>query len=205
MLPRRLSTTARAAKLYAPVRTAAPCEQPLTLAEVKAHCRVDGDDDDALLTGLLASAVDHLDGYRGILGRALVAQTWRQDFDGFDSILRLPLPAAFISKISWRNVSGTATEVTSASYALRADSLGSYVEFADGFAAPVNLASRAAVSVEYIAGTAPADVPPALKAAILLLVGHWYANRETVNVGNISTALPFTVDALIAPFQRVGV
>jgi uncharacterized phage protein (predicted DNA packaging) len=33
--------------------------------------------------------------------------------------------------------------------------------------------------------------------AILLLVGHWYANREAVAVGTIATAMPLAVDRLL--------
>ncbi|MFP5432845.1 MAG: head-tail connector protein [Alphaproteobacteria bacterium] len=44
-----------------------------------------------------------------------------------------------------------------------------------------------------------------MKAAILLLVGHWYANREAVVTGTIATQLPMAVDALLAPLRRVGI
>ena len=190
--------------MYAPVRVNAPASPPLTLAEVKAHCRVDGTDEDVLLEALLASAVDHLDGYGGILGRAIVAQTWRPDFDGFESVLRLPLPASSIEKISWRNRDDVSVDLDPASYVLRTDSLGSYARMADSFSSPAGLASSAAVSVAYIAGTAPADVPPAIKAAILLLVGHWYVNREAASSGSLS-AVPLAFDALIAAHCRFGV
>ena len=52
---------------------------------------------------------------------------------------------------------------------------------------------------------AAAAVPAAIKQAMLLLIGHWFANREAVNVGNIVTAMPLAVEALIAPYRRVGV
>lgn len=40
--------------------------------------------------------------------------------------------------------------------------------------------------------------------AMLLLVGHWYANREAVNTGTTS-ALPFAVEALLQPYRIYGV
>jgi uncharacterized phiE125 gp8 family phage protein len=40
-------------------------------------------------------------------------------------------------------------------------------------------------------------VPESVKVAMKLLVGHWYENRETVNIGNITTPLDFTVKALL--------
>lgn len=36
-----------------------------------------------------------------------------------------------------------------------------------------------------------------VEQAILLLVGHWYANREAVAVGTIATAMPLAVESLL--------
>ncbi|MGY6355676.1 head-tail connector protein [Citrobacter amalonaticus] len=43
-----------------------------------------------------------------------------------------------------------------------------------------------------------------VKAAMLLLIGHWYANREAVNIGNITTEIPFAVEALLQPYRIYG-
>lgn len=39
-------------------------------------------------------------------------------------------------------------------------------------------------------------------AAMLLLIGNWYANREAVNVGNITSELPLGVEALLIRHRR---
>lgn len=62
-----------------------------------------------------------------------------------------------------------------------------------------------AVSVTYVAGYGNADAVPApIKAAILLIVGHLYENREASTVGVSAELLPMAVDALLAPYRRVG-
>ncbi|RXT63048.1 head-tail connector protein [Pseudomonas syringae] len=43
---------------------------------------------------------------------------------------------------------------------------------------------------------------PDVEQAVLLLVGHWYANREAVVIGTISTAVPLAVDRLLWPRKR---
>lgn len=201
--------------MLAPVRTSAPDILPVSPVEAKAHLRVDHGDDDAVIASLIAAATDHLDGWTGILGRCLVEQEWRQDFDAFRSCLPLPLgPVLSISSVT---VGG---EVVDASdYALITDAGGrSRVEISH------IAAGSGPVSITYQAGYAtipevPEDpgppvvpaipaqstVPPALKVAILLLAGHWYNHPEAVVTGTIATALPFAVNALIAPYRRVGV
>jgi uncharacterized phiE125 gp8 family phage protein len=194
---------------HAPVRTVAPVGQPVTLAEAKAQCRVDHSDEDALLTSLIAAAVAHLDGYGGVLGRAILTQTWRQDFDGFAGVgdlrLRLPMPAASVASVTYVDAEGQTQTLASGLYALRRDAVGSFVEPAYGEGWPATRSQTASVSVTFTAGYGgAADVPQPIKQAILLLVGHWYANREAVT-SDPATPLPLGVEALIAPRRVVGV
>lgn len=41
-----------------------------------------------------------------------------------------------------------------------------------------------------------------ITTAMLLLIGHWYANREAVALGAIATDLPMAVEALIKPYRH---
>lgn len=65
----------------------------VSLAEAKAHLRVDGDIDDALIEDLVAGAIDHLVGWSGVLGRAMEAETVEMTLDTFPSagVIDLPL------------------------------------------------------------------------------------------------------------------
>ena len=44
-----------------------------------------------------------------------------------------------------------------------------------------------------------------VKAAMLLLIGHWYENRETVSLGQAATDIPFTVESLLQPYKIYGI
>lgn len=56
-----------------------------------------------------------------------------------------------------------------------------------------------------------ADDPTALLlddeiiVAMLLLIGHWYENREAVTVGVSTTETPMAVPMLLWPHRRLGV
>lgn len=108
-----------------PVLVTPPDILPVSLAEAKAHLRVDYDDDDGLILSLIRAAVDHLDGWTGILGRCLVEQEWRQDFPAGATCFPLPLgPVISVTSVT---VAGNA--VDTANYALRTDAGGrSHVE-----------------------------------------------------------------------------
>ena len=74
-----------------------PAVLPVSLAELKAEARLDGEDstDDARLAGCLRAAVDRLDGAEGLLGKALITQTWElllPSFPCHGGRIDLPLP-----------------------------------------------------------------------------------------------------------------
>lgn len=184
--------------MHRPVLVTPPELLPVTLEEAKAHLRVEFDDDDNLIKTLIAAATNHLDGWTGILGRCLVQQEWRQDYDAVAACLPLPLgPVLETMKVT---VAGEIIDPQN--YALVTDAGGrSLIKLGGAL-------SSGAVTVTYRAGypTLSGDgedksmVPAALKVAILLLIAHWYQNRETVVTGTIATALPFAAEALLKPF-----
>lgn len=191
--------------MHAPVLVTPPAAAPISLDEVKAQIRADGADEDALLTILIAAAVAYLDGWSGILGRCLVTQTWSRSFDDFSRCMRLPMPASAISSIEVLASDGTPSTVLASNYTLQDDELGSLVRFKDSYSFPSDLYETKAVSVTFTAGFgAAAAVPADLKIAMLMLIGHWFANRETVNIGNITSSLPFGFDAMVSKYRRVG-
>ena len=66
-----------------------PTAEPLDLAEVKLHCRVDIPDDDLLIGSLLGAARDYA---QGLTGKQLVASRWKQVLDAFPGGMRPEAP-----------------------------------------------------------------------------------------------------------------
>lgn len=187
-----------------PVRTVPPASAPVTLAEAKLHCRVDGDDEDTLITALISAATSHLDGWSGVLGRCIVSQTWRQDLGAFpDGDIRLPFPDVSAVTVAYTDTAGATQTLAGSAYHLTADAVSSFLTLADGASWPDTSARPDAVHITMTVGF-PA-VPEAIKAAILLHVGHLYENREASVIGVSVAELPLAHDALVSPYRRVGV
>ena len=151
--------------MLAPVRTVAPANMPVTLSEAKAHLRVDHDDQDDLLIAQIKAATAYLDGYAGILGRALTTQTWRQDFSGFADCLPLPVsPVIAIVSISYFNASNVQQVLDAGVYGLFADARGAHVALQPGQSWPATFTRSDAVAITFTAGYgAAADVPEPIR------------------------------------------
>jgi len=159
-----------------------------------------------VLAALLNAALGHLDGWAGILGRAIVTQTWKQEFCTFGPVLRLPLgPVASITSVAYFDCENVPRTLADTAYVLRSDFRGAFVDLKPGQSWPGAYQRPDAISVTYVCGTAPQDVPAALKVAIMLLVSHWNENREAVVTGTIATELPLSVRTLLEPYRLVGV
>lgn len=184
-----------------PTRITPPAEMPVTLDEAKAHLVDYAGDDDALITGMIAAATDHLDGYSGILGRCIVSQQWRQDFASW-SPLRLPFPNVSAVSVTYLDVDGVAQAVAAADHRLIDAVRGPEIFFRPGWAAPaLEHGAHGPVQITFTAGYgAAADVPASIKAAILLHVGSLYAHREDFVVGD-TVAPTGAHDALISPHR----
>lgn len=150
-----------------------PASLPVTVAEARDHCRVDHTDEDAMLTAYISAAVAHLDGWRGVLGRAIMPQTWAVTVDDAGDYV-LPMPDVTAAEID-----GTALTITPTA-------LGPQVT------------TEAAGVVQFTCGL-PAEQMPAAKAAILLLVGHWFANREAAGAQLVE--VPMAADMLIGALR----
>lgn len=187
--------------MHRPVLVTAASVLPVTLEAVKLAMRVDVDPAaDADIESLIKSAVSHYEGWSGVLGIALVAQTWRQDFDSFGKCMRLPVgPVQAISSVKWRDEAGQLATVADSSYALQTDAGGrSVLRFRDSYSFPSGLYETGAVSVEYLTGwpvvedipTTPEDIKTAIKLRVQLNYDE-AAQSNSANLERIEDALVY--------------
>jgi uncharacterized phiE125 gp8 family phage protein len=59
------------------------------------------------------------------------------------------------------------------------------------------------IEIDFTAGygAAAANVPAPLRQALLLLIAHWYENREPIAVGAAEMVMPSPVSDLIEPYR----
>lgn len=191
--------------------TTAPAVEPVTLAEARAHLRVTHTGEDALIGSLITAAREHVE---SVTGLRLIDQDWELALPGFPQprahppraraeAIELPgWPLQSVDAVTYRDAAGVLQTLAPEAYRV------------DDFRRPARLTpigqwpetesdNPLAVRVTYALGFgADGDtVPAAIRAAILLLVGDLFENRqgqqEAALVGNT------TVDALLWPHRLV--
>jgi uncharacterized phiE125 gp8 family phage protein len=183
------------------VRMVPPAAEPVTLAEAKAHCRVDTSVDDSLITALITGAREYVEGR---LDATLITTTWEARYDAFPEWeIILPRPPMLPSTVTvtYRDQGGASQVITSATSAFQVDNYAIpgriYPRYLEVW--PPVRGDENSVTVRWSAGygASGASVPQSIKHGILLLIGHWYANREAVTSGQMVN-VPMTFETLMA-------
>lgn len=168
------------------ITVSAPTVEPVSLMEVKEHLRVSHDFQDDLISAYISAAREALEMETG---RALAAGTYRWVGDGSVGYVHsLPMwPVATVTEVTYED--GTGARVAFTGYVL--DSDRSFISIA---APPYG--TRLSVTFTTVAGI----LPPALKAALFLLVADLYEQGGTVITG-ISVDLNPTINRLVYPHR----
>lgn len=188
-------------------RQTGPAVEPVTVAEAKAHLRVDTSDDDTYIGTLITAAREWCEQY---LDRTLVHTQWVMRFDKFpdNGTEDVPLPrppmvtsgTATAVSLTFTAESGSTSTYSTASYRVDRNATPGSVKTLYGQAWPAHLWDDNAISVTWWAGygASGSSVPAAIRHAILMLVSHWYETRSTVLVGSISKPLEYAVESLLS-------
>ena len=167
---------------------------PVTLAEVKAHCQIDHDDHDTMLTSMIGSAVSQIDGVSGWLGRALLTQDfrlWLPNLSG--TVIHLPLPPLqAVIAVRYMDTAGATKTVSATEYHAVTDVEPGYIELSGSW--PSDIADRrlpAWVDFEAGYGDDEEDVPEIIRHYIKLSVAEAYTRRELSEMGIVMTPNKF--------------
>jgi uncharacterized phiE125 gp8 family phage protein len=177
-----------------PQVTTAPTEEPISIDEAKLHLRVDFDDDDTLIADLVAAAREYVE---AATSRRFVTTALRIEGSRFDTEMWLPgAPLIAVQSVKYLDANGSQQTLSASNYDVVTNVEPGMVRRSSTGYWPTHKESPVAVQVNYTAGYGTASsVPPPAKAAIKLLVGHWYAQREAA--ANPMQEIPFGAQALI--------
>jgi uncharacterized phiE125 gp8 family phage protein len=179
--------------------TVPPTSEPVTLAEAKAQCRVDISDDDAYITALIVAAREYCEAIDWCAYLTQTIELWLEDWP-LDDEIELPRPPLqSVTKIEYYDVNDVKYTLPTTVYAADVVSVPGAIVLRYLQTWPtIVLREYNAICVTYVAGwDTPAYLPQVIKQAILLLVGHWYENREATTIGAVSRPIDFAVKALL--------
>lgn len=193
----------------------APIDEPVTLDEVKTHCRLDDVDlrstlDDLTLGSLIKVARQYVEEMCG----PLMEQTWEQYEDAWPDGSRLAIGkprVGVVSSVIYTDEDEVETTLSSSDYSV--DTVNEYhpaVVLKPDYSWPsVTLFNANPIKITFACGygTSIEDVPEPLRHALLLLISHLYEERQPVLVSPTSAQvlpIPMGFDALIANYRVWG-
>ena len=176
------------------------------IADAKLHLRVDHDDEDDYIEGLVEAATAEIDSPRGWLGRSLLTKTLRLTLDSYPPhTVYLPgVPVQSVTKVEYRDRNGGFQELPPEDYETDLTAEPALLWPArDGSLCrgswPTDMATGPDVfRVEYEAGygETSADVPRLIRQWLLTRVGDMYRDREGTVLGTIQAQLTHVERAL---------
>jgi uncharacterized phiE125 gp8 family phage protein len=180
-----------------------PTIEPVSLAEARAHLRIDTSDNDAALSGYIFAARMWCESYTR---RAFMRQTWNLTIDhDWPDCIDLPLqPVSSVSSISYVDSNGDTQTLAADQYTLTGTGADNFARIVPAYDVtwPDLQCVPDAITVQFVAGygTFTSDVPDPLRMAILLHV-EILNDRNPASVGLLESAR----NALLDPYRVVRV
>lgn len=190
--------------LMALVLTSGPAQEPLTLADVKAHLRIDSTNEDVLLSSLLLTSRLHIE---SVLSIALITQSWMMVTDKWPAAdwLDIPMsPLQAVGQVRVKTSASASVVVPSASYSIDVTSKPPRLVWTNTARTEPGI-TAGGIEIDFTAGfgATEASVPAPLKHALLLLIAHWYEHRDPSEIGSPAARIPDAVSDLIQPFRKI--
>jgi uncharacterized phiE125 gp8 family phage protein len=179
-----------------------PTQEPISLDEALAHCRVTDDSETGLIVGYLMAARQFAEDFTRC---ALLQQSIDYTIDfGWPMIrtespyyaispyffyrTRVELPRRPLLNVQWVryiDVDGVTQTLDPSQYIVVGNEVVPYIEQAFGVTWPITRYQPAAIQVRFDAGfgKAMADIPETIRQAILMLVAFWFDNRGSAQFG----------------------
>lgn len=156
-------------------RTSDAASEPITTTEAKLHLKVDVTDDDTLIDRLIKAARRSCEMYTE---RSFITQTWKAYGDSFPETIELIKgPVISVTSVQYVDSDGVTQTYSTDDYTVDIQGDVARIKPVDSWPDIDDIMN--AVIVTYQAGYGSAsDVPEDIKAAMLLIIGKLYQDRE---------------------------
>ncbi|WP_181704334.1 head-tail connector protein [Chthonobacter albigriseus] len=175
----------------------APLIEPVSLAELKDHLRIDHAEEDAVLitlTVVARAAIERL------ARKAMITQTFRLFLDAWPESGVVSLPHAPVQSVPAVRVFAGGSMQTLDLAGFQLDAVSDPARLVALGTAPQPERPIAGIEVDMVVGfgSAAADVPAPLRQAVKLLAARWYENRGD---GPGSVDIPDEILAIAADYR----
>lgn len=181
---------------------AEPTTEPITIDEAKQFLRLLPDDnsEDNFISGLITAAREYCENFTA---RALATQTIMLYLDSIPSEVEVPMPPLqSVDKIEVIDADKVAHELTAdTDYMIDNGEISSIIFTASAQEVAAHLYPINPVQITCTVGY-DADIPVGIKQAMLLLIAHWYENREAVATnGEVGERIALGVRSLCLQYK----
>jgi uncharacterized phiE125 gp8 family phage protein len=189
---------------------------PFVIDELRKHLRIDYDvdsdghpDDDMIMDVYLPAAIESCEAF---LGQSISLKTIRRSMDVFPDnagAIELIDPVISVTSITYLSVEGINEVISSDAYILDNFSEPNFIVLKDGYDWPEVDEEPNAITIEFVSGYSLTDeasesMPPMIKVAVLMQLGHLYENRENTS-DKPSKEIAVGVESLLRPLRsRMG-
>ena len=174
---------------------------PVSLTEAKSHLKVDTTADDTYITSIIKAATQLSEEYTNRFFIDTEIEQYASSFVELKTLFKSKVSA--ITNVKYYDNNNTLQVLSATVYDTQLNYEPSQIQLAENQSFPSitkrNDAVRAKYTVGY--GSSASDVPEIIKQAILLTIGNFYQNRNSVVIGRIATELPMNVKWLLDTYK----
>lgn len=193
-------------------QTTEPSYEPVTLERARQHLRLvstgstASHPDDDLVNDYIAAARAMAEQFTD---RIIVQRELELRATAFAKYMTLPVaPVVSIDSIAYTDTDGASQTLSASDYVvdLNREPAQLYIEDPPDIEDDSRIVFT--VTAGYRSNNSPADadlIPQTIKQAILMLVGHFYENREAVSADYQAAQVPMAFKDLLWPYRMAGV
>ena len=172
-----------------------------TTAEAKDFLKVDTNADDTLIDNLIKAATQSCEIYTNRYFLDTLVTQYADKWADIENLYKSPVSS--ITHIKYYDSDDSLQTLAGTVYLLDEVSQPARIGLKPNQSYP-NIANRInAIEVKYTVGygTAASSVPEAIRQAVLITIGNFYENRQSVITGRIATELPLSSQYLLNQYK----